>query len=888
MNESPPDPLSGSDIARVREIFGMVCDLPPNARDQKLVAECGDKRHLFAAVRELLSAHDSPQAILDSKQGDIGRQLFKEVDSAVDSIGQYKIRSIIGKGGMGIVYLAEQSNPHREVALKIVRRGWNSESLQSRFEREIRVLGRLKHPGITHIYEAGTAETKDGPVAFFAMEYVNGKPLTEAVNATDLPLTERVELLAKVADAVQHAHTKAVIHRDLKPANILVTDTFVETSEGDTSMRSRAGGPQPKILDFGVARVLEPDTVHTQVTEAGHVIGTISYMSPEQLSGDIDAVDARTDVYALGVILYELISSHLPHELRGKPIAEAARIVRDDLPAPLNAKGSTRCDRDLETIVLHAIEKDRERRYPTAAAFAEDLRRYLRNETILARPATTFDQFSKLARRNKGLVIGLTAAAVAITSGLVISTVLYIKEQEARERADAKERLNSAFKEYMIDGVLLAASPDRKGWEVKVMDVLADATQQLKGRFPNDPEIEASLRMDLGGVLGQIGKWQECKAEHIAALPLIESVYGKESAQYIRALNTVAVAHQMLSENEDWLRVSREALQKAEHKLPIVHLDRLSAMNNVGGALVTLGKYDEGRAILNLARGPAEKDPQANRAPLSNIYNWLTVCETVKKDTVAVVEMRQASLDFMIKVYGPTHLDTLVARANLVVALMNAKDREASISLLRGLPEAVEQAVPPLHPLRSHVYSVAGTALCVPGHYAESEKYLLKSYELQNTLVKDFDWFTEIRIKLLRQLYTRWPDHQEQAKYWSAQTVKGRLMLATVNELANLPDVLSVAVGACKDSGIEVTRAEMVEYIWNHRDEFAPAGHGRRGAFFANFVRMALPEGQTEHLQESMALAQESVATEGGPDNAKSLISAAHAMLNASPALPSK
>ena len=186
-----------------------------------------------------------------------------------------------------------------------------------------------------------------------------------------------------VADAVQHAHAKGVIHRDLKPANILVAD---EAAVADTGTHTHSAGAQPKVLDFGVARVSEPDTQHTALTEAGLVIGTVSYMSPEQLSGDNDAVDARSDVFAIGVILYELLTGRLPHDIRSKPIAEAARVVRDEEPAPLNAPGNTnagRFDRNLETIVAHATARDRDRRYATAAALADDLRRYLRNEPIL-------------------------------------------------------------------------------------------------------------------------------------------------------------------------------------------------------------------------------------------------------------------------------------------------------------------------------------------------------------------------------------------------------------------------------------------------------------------------------------------------------------------------
>lgn len=885
MSEQRDEPLSSGDIARVREVFGKVCDVPRGEREVVLKKECGDEPRVQAAVRELLAAHDEPSGVLDSGQGEIGRQLFREVDGSrtPERIGPYTIRSVIGQGGMGVVYLAEQSNPHREVALKIIRRGWNSAGLRSRFEREIRVLGRLQHPGITHIYEAGTAETRDGPVAFFAMEFVSGKPLNEAVGELGrlggLTLAERVELVAKIADAVQHAHTKGVIHRDLKPANILVSDVLAETIAGDSQLRSRAGGPQPKILDFGVARVLEPDTVHTQVTEQGHVIGTISYMSPEQLGGDVEAVDARTDVYALGVILYELITGRLPHDLKGKQIAEAARIVRDDPPSTMQGLGEPRLDRDLQTIVLHAMEKDRERRYATAAAFAEDLRRYLRSETILAKPATALDQFSKFAKRNKGLVVGLSAAALAVMSGLVISTVLYVKEQKARERADAKERLNAAFKEYMIDGVLLAASPERKGWEVKVMDVLADATQQLKGRFPDDPEIEGSLRMDLGAVLKQVGKWKESKEEYLAALPLVEKVHGGDSVEYIRVLNCLASSHQMLQENEDWLRVGSESLRKAEARLGPGNFERITAMNNVGGALVTLGKLDEAREILTRAKGLAEKDPFANRSPLANIYNWLVACETGAKNTSAAVEMRRKNLEFMIKVYGPEHLDTLAARANLVVSLLNAKDRDEVIRLLEGLPEQVEKATPPGHPFRSHIYAIAGLGYSTPGQFEKAEKYLLKTYELQSAQAKDFDWLTETRINYLRQLYTRWPGHGEECVLWNAHAIKARLMLATVGELENFPSSVTTAVGSCQQAGVAVSRVEMVKWVWERRDELAPEGHGRRAAFYANFARMAVGEGVVELAREAVVKAQESLGTEGNLEGARALIAAAEAML---------
>jgi len=227
---------------------------------------------------------------------------------------RYRVERLLGEGGMGAVYLAHQERPAREVALKLIRPGHTSERMLKRFEHEAEVLGRLLHPGIAQIYEAGTADLGAGPQPFFAMELVRGMPLTEYAAAKGLGTRARLELMARVFDAVQHAHQKGVIHRDLKPGNIQVTE------EGE-----------PKVLDFGVARVMDSD-VHASslATDVGQLIGTIPYMSPEQVGGDPAELDTRSDVYALGVVLFELLAGRLPYSLEKKLIHEAARVIRED------------------------------------------------------------------------------------------------------------------------------------------------------------------------------------------------------------------------------------------------------------------------------------------------------------------------------------------------------------------------------------------------------------------------------------------------------------------------------------------------------------------------------------------------------------------------------
>jgi serine/threonine protein kinase len=267
-----------------------------------------------------------------------------------------------------------------------------------RFEHESRALGRLQHPGIAQIYEAGTADAGLGPQHYFAMEFIHGQSLREYAQALHLNVRQRLELVIKVCDAVQHAHQRGLIHRDLKPGNILVD----------------ASG-QPKILDFGVARSTDSDAHATRQTDLGQLVGTLAYMSPEQVLGDPLELDTRSDVYALGVILYELLAGCLPYQVSSK-LHEAVQTIREQDPAPLSS--IRRIYRgDLETIVSKALEKDKARRYASAADLAADMRRYLRDEPIVARPASTIYQLKKFARRHKPLVSGLGVVFVVLAGG---------------------------------------------------------------------------------------------------------------------------------------------------------------------------------------------------------------------------------------------------------------------------------------------------------------------------------------------------------------------------------------------------------------------------------------------------------------------------------------
>src|SRR5580704_6153205 len=270
-----------------------------------------------------------------------------------DRVGPYRILGRLGAGGMGMVYQAEQEHPRRIVALKVIRPGWSTPELLRRFERESQALGRLQHPGIAQIYEAGTADAGAGPQPYFAMEFIQGQALGKYADAIHLDTRGRLELIAKICEAVQHAHQRGIIHRDLKPGNVLVDQTG-----------------QPKILDFGVARITDGDAQATRQTDLGQLVGTLTYMSPEQVLADPLELDARSDVYALGVIAYELLAGCLPYQL-SKTLHEAVETIRETDPAPLSSV-NPRLRGDIETILAKALEKDKARRYNSAADLAAD------------------------------------------------------------------------------------------------------------------------------------------------------------------------------------------------------------------------------------------------------------------------------------------------------------------------------------------------------------------------------------------------------------------------------------------------------------------------------------------------------------------------------------
>jgi serine/threonine protein kinase len=415
---------------RLQSLFKQAIEQPASLRDAFIAHTCANHDSMARQLRDLIQAHEGAGAFLDepawsASAVDFSPESF-DVSLVGRQIGQYQVTRGIASGGMGSVYEAQQENPRRTVALKVIRAGFGSRSAQRRFEFEVEVLGRLQHPAIAQIFEAGAFDLNGVVQPFFAMELVNGVPLTHYARSRSLSLAQRLQLLVKVCMGVDHAHQRGVIHRDLKPGNILVAD-------GDSD-------PQPKILDFGVARAVgtqvQPETLTAQGSQ---LIGTLAYMCPEQIFGDPSQIDTRADVYALGVLMYELLADRLPlHDLTSKTFGEALRAIREDEPPKLSEIARA-CRGDLEWIAMKAIAKEPARRYGSAAELAADIQRHLNHEPVLAGPPSAAYRTSKWVRRHRAASIAVSSIALMLVIGIAGLTAMYLEVRQQRDIATSAQ-----------------------------------------------------------------------------------------------------------------------------------------------------------------------------------------------------------------------------------------------------------------------------------------------------------------------------------------------------------------------------------------------------------------------------------------------------------------
>lgn len=583
-------------------------------------------------------------------------------------IGPYTVVDVLGEGGMGIVYHVRQSEPvEREAALKVLKPGMDSRKVVTRFQAERQALAVMEHPSIAHVFDAGL--TEDGR-PYFVMELVRGIPLTRYCDEARLGLRERVRLFKQVCQAVQHAHTKGMIHRDLKPSNVLVTE--------------QSGEAVPKVIDFGIARAVAEDGEETtRLTEEGHFIGTPAYMSPEQLLGESSAVDTRTDVYALGVLLYELLCGTLPFDESSYRGAAVYGMLQRDPPTPSarfsrmetaeEAAHYRRADipqvrrelqGDLDWIVGKAMAREPERRYETVNGLAMELDRYLNQEPVLARPPSTRYRVGKFVRRNRGVVLAAAAAVVALVAGSVATTVGMLQAREAERVALESQAETEQVADFLLD-VFTLSDPNVGAGDITARELLDSALVNVEEGLAEQPVMQGRMLLTMSKVYRNLALTDEAMGAAERSVEIFRAELG-ESSELGEALFEQGALLQEQARYDEAMAVLEESLAvRTRVDGPESHA--VGVTLNVMGIIQDMrGDYEGAestyRRVLEIQREAAGEVSHAVAQTATNLGAILQ--ETQRFE--AADSMYTLALEIWEELDGPDHPRVALGLQNLV------------------------------------------------------------------------------------------------------------------------------------------------------------------------------------------------------------------------------
>ncbi len=727
---------------RVEAVFLEVCDLDGQLRDERLEALCNGDATLAHMVRALLEADAVQTSPIDAT----GKLRIEPQPAAMpDLVGDFEIISVLGEGGMGIVYEAMQKTPRRRVALKVIRSSMITPSALRRFEIEAQILAKLQHPGIATIYDSGIEQTPTGPRPFVAMELVEGKTLTAYANAAQLDARARVELIRDVCRAVSHAHERGVIHRDLKPANIFVT-----------------GSGSIKVLDFGVA--FDTESQHnTLLTQLGQLVGTLPYMAPEQVAADGIRADIRTDVYAIGLIGYELLTGVRPHTDTTGGAYELIRAIREDEPSLAGSINRT-LRGDVETILAKAMEKDPARRYQNADELADDLDRHLASRPIVARRASAWYQLQKFSKRNPAIVASTGAIFVVLIVAIALISGALRTAQRDRDEARHKSYISSAMNSFVFDDLFAAADPKRDGdAEITLLDAMRTASLGLTERFSKSPEVEAELRQSIGQQYLVMNQLDDARIHLERALELGRTL-GLGPETMIGRLNDISMLYADIDDLDKATSVLAESLALLEANPDLPDETRIDTLINIASNEYHKGDFEAAAKTFERAVELGRRIAPEYEGTISAMLSLALVYQRIDRFDDAA-ELQEESVALAERTYGRHHPDTLIGLNNLALLYLKNDRVDDAIALFNEILEVRLDIFGSDHVQTNVTRAMLGRAYKEASQYDLAETYLLEAFDRMKNGIGEDHRYTLIARNLLHELYTLWNKPDQAALY---------------------------------------------------------------------------------------------------------------------------
>ncbi len=712
--------------AELERLYHAALECPAAEREAFIVRECAGDAWLREELTSLLAHAQESESFLGERAIEVAaRSLAESGMLSLESgtmVGAYRILEPIGRGGMGMVYRAEQQQPvRRQVALKIIKPGMDSEQVIARFRAERQALALMDHPNIARVLDAGA--TSAGRL-YFVMELVEGLPVTEYARQHQLSLRAKLQLLVPVCQAIQHAHQKGVIHRDIKPSNVLVT--------------MYDGKPVPKVIDFGIAKATqEPLTDWSLHTQVGSVLGTVDYMSPEQAGSGGADIDTRSDVYSVGVLLYEMITGATPLNRPSRDAANEAdllRRIREEEAAPPSArlpdaKQQREVRGDLDWVVMKALEKDRARRYGSVSALSDDIENYLAGAPVTAGPPSTAYRLKKLAQRHRGALVTIAAVLMVLVGAVVFSAREAIRARQAEQAA-------SAVNDFLARDLLAQASANeqanyngRPDPDLKVRTALDRAAAQVGTRFAGQPLVEAAIRHTMGATYRDLAIYGVARRHLERAIELRRRELGERHAATLESQDQLVNAY--LGEGKPALAepLAKQVLALRRQSVGERHPDTLTALHNLANVERAFARdapaealYRQAAELRQQVLGPEHPDTLRSLSSLGFVSMLL-------EKFPQAVSMHQRVLEIRRRRLGPEHPETMQARLALAQALFNANQAaEAEKQLLEVLPWR-RRVLGPRHPDTFVTLNGLAMARQAQGKYLEAEATLAECVE---------------------------------------------------------------------------------------------------------------------------------------------------------------